>query len=148
MKHIHIKALLIVLVDQILQQRIFKRWISMKNPPILLSTKQVLTGRKIGHLPKLSILFINLNLWKTVNGNEISPFLYLCNGLMQFERGIQLFSFCCMYRKKSFGEKARILWERKKHPFRILHQFIHSNTYWVLFRDSKLFQLFLSFVDY
>lgn len=50
-------------------------------------------------------------------------FCYLCNGLVQAEGRIQFFSFCCMYRKKSFGKKARILWERNKKPFRIPHWF-------------------------
>lgn len=72
-------------------------------------------------------------------------FSYLCNGLVQAEGGIQLFSFCCMYRVKSFREKAGVLWERSKGLFRIPHWFLPSTGYWILLTDWKILQMFLKF---
>lgn len=98
----------------------------------------------LGHLPKLSI-FTNHNLSLRKMEMRSLNFLYLCNVLMQFEGGIQLFSSCRVHWKKSFREKARILWERNQKTFSIQHPFLPPNAYWILFRVSQLFQLFLSF---
>lgn len=100
----------------------------------------------LGHLSKLPT-FTNQNYLCERKYMEMRSlnFFYLCNVLMQFEGGIQLFSSCRMHRKKSFGDKARILWERNQKTFSIQHPFLPPNAYWILFRVSKLFKLFLSF---
>lgn len=75
-------------------------------------------------------------------------FSYLCNGLVQAEGGIHLFSFCCMYRKKSFREKAGILWERSKGFFRISHGFFLQVVIGIRWQIEKSFKSFLNFDDY
>lgn len=143
MKHLHIKVFWSHKLTNVTVKNIPKVNLSEKNTPQLLTTYEVFTEKyrlsfKIINKFKFGPVMESMYRWHPL-------FCYLCNGLVQAEGGIQLFSFCCMYRKKSFREKARILWERNKKPFRIPHWFPPSNAYWILFRGWKILQIVLKF---